>query len=145
MSTPRPTTKCLRRQCRQTYAAHVGRGECPGLGGLKFKWMAARTHSRGPRRTRTPRSAALAAAIGAELKRIRLLAGLTLAEVGRRTGSDHAHICNIEHGAWLPGVEMMLDVTRACGGSFTELAALIAGADTTARAAIAALENGAAA
>ena len=59
--------------------------------------------------------------VGAELRRLRLAAGLTQSEVGRATGVDRAIVARVErgiHGASLRTIDRQ---ARACNGSLARV------------------------
>lgn len=61
--------------------------------------------------------ARVAIVAGAELRRLRVAAGLTVTDVARRTGSHRPIICRTESGRHAPSVRIIARQAVACGGS----------------------------
>lgn len=57
-------------------------------------------------------------AIGTELRRLRRRAGLTAAEVARRTRSHRPVISRIESGLHTTSIDIVIGFAEACGGGF---------------------------
>lgn len=133
MTAPHPNTKCTHGRCRQAFSTHGRRWHCPDGSGRTFRQSAA-GKGKGGRRRFTPREHELAAAVGAELKRMRVHAGLTMRALGERLGVTHSAIACFESGRAMHATTTLLDFARACGVPFVELAAFIARADEAARA-----------
>lgn len=113
MKPPRQSTRCLRCMC--SYAAHR---DGVGVDGHPFVRLEQRAYTR-RRRKRDP----LAAQMGAELRAMRLAAGLSLRALARRLDTDHAWLASVERGRHEPKLSTCLEIAEACGA---ELAPAIA-------------------
>lgn len=68
-----------------------------------------------------------AAATGQVLRQARLKAGLTAAEVARRSGLSKAFLSDVENGKRGVGLETYYDLATALGGNYTALLGEIVG------------------
>lgn len=53
--------------------------------------------------------------LGADVQRLRIEAGVTLAELGRAVGIDASHLGRIERGTATPSVDLLLRIGVALG------------------------------
>ena len=59
--------------------------------------------------------------IGAEIRRLRLDAGLSLRRLADMAGIDHGHLSLIERGLREPSLAVLTSIADALGGSITPL------------------------
>lgn len=71
---------------------------------------------------------------GATIRRVRLRAGLSLRELGRRAGTSHSTLAAYEAGRKTPTVDTLVRVVRAAGYEFdVRLTPAVGGPDRAAR------------
>jgi DNA-binding XRE family transcriptional regulator len=67
----------------------------------------------------------IATAAGAELRRLRVKAGLSQVEVARRASSHRPIICRGERGVHMPDLATCARIAHACGGELFDVLAAI--------------------
>jgi transcriptional regulator with XRE-family HTH domain len=67
----------------------------------------------------------IAIAVGAELRRLRMAAGLPRKEVASRVATSCPALSRMEHGWNTPSFEVCVRITSACGGTMRSVGAAI--------------------